>query len=244
MQEDDYILIEKYLEGTLEEGEKGLFQRRVGEDIEFAKAFTLRKSMDIFLEKEQNSHNLAEKLDRLGKEFFPTEEKVRVVPLWRRPLVMGMLAAAAIALLLMVWNPFKPATLYKQYAVHQPLSLIEKSTDFDGAAVAQTAFNEGNYEAAYQALTQYILEYPQNNKALLHLGISALEIGKTTEAIAIFSALQNGGSVYKDYGTWYLALTYLKTKDFEKAEQQLEEIPVSEKLLYGKAELLLKELGD
>lgn len=249
MEKDNYTLIEKYLNGELNETEKKDFQNRLASDPEFSEEYTLQKSMNIFLEKDRNQPALESKLASIGNDFF-LEEKIendeKVIPIHRNKnrnrWLIGLIATAAVAAILVFFNPFLEKDLYNQYASHSPISLTEKSTGSDLASKAETAFNEGEYTLAYKNLTTYLQENSDNQKAQLSLGISALEIGKTDEAISIFTKISNGSSTLKNYGTWYLGLAYVKQKDFEKAKVVLNQVSESEAMLYKKAKELLENL--
>lgn len=249
MEKDNYTLIEKYLSGELNEEEIKKFQTRLTKDAAFLEEYTLQKSMNIFLEKDRNQPALESKLVSLGNDFFKeekNEQEDNVIPISRNKnqnrWLIGLIATAAVAVLLVMFNPFQSQDLYQQYATHQPISLTEKSTGNDVATKAETTFNQKNYSLAYENITLYLQENPADQKAQLSLGISALEIGKTEEAISIFEKINSGNSALKNYGIWYLALSYLKQKDFEQAKSFLNQVPDSEKALFGKAQKLLKEL--
>ncbi len=245
MEKDNYTLIEKYLNGELNEEEIKSFQTRLKEDSAFSEEYTLQKSMNIFLEKDRNQPALESALASIGKDFFTEENKV--IPIARNKnrnrWLIGLIATAAVAALLVMFNPFQQQDLYNQYAAHQPIALTEKSTGNDLSTKAETAFNQKDYALAYENLTLYLQENPADPKATLALGISALEEGKTAEAISIFEKINAGSSALKNYGTWYLALSYLKEKNFEKAGATLRLIPNSEKTLFNKAQKLLKEFN-
>jgi hypothetical protein len=249
MEKNNYTLIQKYLTGKLNEEEIKSFQARLKEDATFSAEYTLQKSMNIFLEKDRNQPVLKSKLESLGKDFFletENEQEDKVIPISRNKnrnrWLIGLLATAAVAVLLVMFNPFQQNDLYQQYASHQPISLIEKSIGSDLATKAETAFNQKDYALAYENITIYLQENPVDQKAQLALGISALEFGKTEEAISIFEKISTGNSALKNYGTWYLALSCLKQKDFEKTKTFLNQIPNSEKTIFKKVQNLLKDL--
>ncbi len=249
MKNDNYILIKKYLEGELSEEEVMNFKTRLKEDAAFSEEYTLQKSMNIFLERYQNQPQLKYKLESIGKDFFTegkNEKEDKVIPITRNKnrnrWLIGLIATAAIAAILVMFNPFQQQDLYNQYASHQPISLTEKSTGSDAGTNAEQTFNQKNYALAYENLTIYLQENPEDQKAQLALGISALESGKTEEAISIFETINAGSSALKNYGTWYLALSYLKQKDFEKAKAWSRQVPDSDKVLFEKAQNLLGDL--
>lgn len=250
MEKDNYTIIEKYLNGELNEEEVNNFKKRLEEDAAFADEYNLQKSMNIFLEKKNNQPALEATLNTLGNDFFQEESNSRsekVIPInktkSRNRWIIGLVASAAIAAILIMFNPFQSSDLYQQYASHQSISLTEKSTDNKFATKAETAFNQQNYSLAYQNLTSYLQENPEDQKAKLAFGISALEIGKINEAQATFNEIKSGNSALKNYGTWYLALSYLKQKDFVATKNLLNQIPPSEKELFNKSQTLINELN-
>lgn len=243
MENNDNTLIEKYFDGGLGKEEKAAFQNRLKKDASFKEAYDLRKSMAIFLEKESHQPILQTQFEQFGEEFFVEKKEAKVVPFYRKPLWIGLAASAAIiALILIVWNPFQAQNLYQQYAIHQPVALVEKSSAATIAAQAEMNFNQKHYEQAYRDLTAYLQQEKENPRAQLALGISALEIGKIEEATTIFTRLHQGSSLLKNSGTWYLALTYLKQEKFESSKQLLKQIPSSDTFLYSKAQELVSKI--
>ncbi len=243
MKEEDYKKIDQYLQGELPKEENALFQSRLSEDQEFAAAFEIRQQMTNYLQASLQQPALEAKMEEFGKQYFkestPSSGKRVKMPFLR----IGLAIAAAIALLLMVWNPFNSVNLYTQYAAaHPPLALVEKNAATNLAQKAEQAYANKEYENAYIALSEIIQTEPNNVQASLALGISALESGRINEAQSIFNNLANGSSILKSYGQWYLALSYLKTDENEKAKSILETLDNNEPALKKKATELLKKL--
>jgi len=226
MAQDNYTLVEKYLSNQLSEEERKAFREQLQTDNALREEYDLQKSMNIFLEKDRNQAALQNQFNQLGKEFFQEKkEEAKVVPMNRNRnrFLIGILSAAAVGLLLFFFNPLQSGSMYDQ-------------------TKAEAAFNEKNYSSAYELLTTYLQNNPGESKAQLALGISALETGKTSRAVDIFTQLKNGNSALKDYGTWYLGLTYLKEKDMEKAKSFFEQVPQSQKKLYEDAQEILGKM--
>lgn len=248
MENEDDLLIQKYLNGALEEPEKQAFQERLKVDTAFKEVFTFRKSVDIFFKKETGLPVLEAQFETFGKEFFvesATEQqtKAKVIPMYKKPIWIALGAvAASIALILLLYIPSLHKDLYQQYAVHQSINLVEKSDTTTSIAQAESYFNKGNYDQAYPSLKEYLQANTENQRAQLALGISALELGKQEEAISIFTTIHEGTSLLKASGTWYLALAYVKQKEFEKAKTLLLQIPNTDALLYQNAQALIREL--
>ena len=234
-------LIEDYLSGKLSPEEIAAVDQRLATDAAFARAFQMQKSMNAFLVRENNKKQLIPQLEELGKKHFE-KTTAKTIGINRRRIFAGLAVAASIALLIFALNQIFQQPLYDQYAIHQPLNLIEKSESAQVAAEAQEQFNNKNYKGAYQSLTTYLEQFPDDTKAILAKGIAALELDQYEDALAIFDQIHKGSTAFQSTGTWYLALTYVKQKNFEKAKEFLYQIPRSEHVLYDKAQELMKRI--
>lgn len=245
-------LIEDYLSGALSDKERADFELRLQSDPALANAFQLQKSMNAFLVKENNKDQLIPQLEALGKKHFEESDKTstatpkeaKVIGINRRRLFTGLAIAASLAFILFAVSNFFQKPLYEQYAYHEPINLIEKSENNPKAVEAQNFFNKKEYQKAAQSLTEYLREAPTDTKAILARGICSLELNQLDQAIEIFTPIHNGQTALKAFGTWYLALTYLKKENTGLTKEYLELIPSSEGGLYKKAQDLLGALED
>lgn len=242
MNENDYILIERHLQGELKEEQQLAFQARLEAEPLFASALTERQQLNDHLRAVVGEEKLQPTLATLGDKYFKEETKeakIRTLGGTRRWLY-GIAAAAAIALAIMFAGPwlFPSSGGYEQFAQHDPLSLTERGTPGGPAAAAEAAFNNGRYAAAISLLEEYLNVQSDDERAHLALGISLLETDKDDEAIKVFTAIADGGSTLAPYGNWYLALAAVKRGDNQKAEGYLKLIPRTDTYLTAKAEEL------
>lgn len=252
MKEEDDIVISRYLADELGPPELAAFETRLAAEPPLAAELQRRQQELTFLRTEAALPGLEAEMARLAGTYFRSDEeeartqvqappsapearppqgdgtkqqggaKVRSLN-WQRWLPAAGVAAA-IALVLLLWNPFADKDPYRQFAQHAPLYLTEKSSDpAPAAAAAEAAFNAANYPAAYNELTAYLRQRPDDNEARLALGIAALETNRDTEAQAIFTELANGTTTLQDDGQFYLALAYFKAGD-SRARAALEKI--------------------
>ncbi|MFK8104998.1 MAG: tetratricopeptide repeat protein [Saprospiraceae bacterium] len=249
MENKDNDLIEAYFDGRLDASQQATVELRVAKEEGFAAAFEQRKEMQTYLKNIAKQEKLEQQLDQIGQPYFQGET-AKVVPLKkekpnqsRLAMLTALVTAAAVAFLLILFNPFKQASLYEQYALHEPLNLTEKSaTDDQLAAKAEIAFNEKQYPAAVTALEAYLAQNPTAIKASLFKAIALLETGQFTESRAILTRLSKGKTALKVEAQWYLALSYLKVEEIAATRKLLAEIPESDAYWYNKAQKLLKEL--
>lgn len=245
MNEENDILISRYLATDLPPPELAAFEARLAAEPELAEELRRRKEELTFLRAAATRPDLETQMAALAAQHFSAEPdkkeartqvpaadkgqgnstgktaKVRSLN-WKRWLPAAGIAAA-VALVLLLWNPFSVAEPYRQFALYVPLNLTEKSNDKGAAAAAQEAFNAGNYEQAHTELIKYLQQQPDDNEARLAFGIAALETGRDAEARTIFAELANGTTTFRDDGQFYLALAYFKAGD-QRAKTELKKI--------------------
>lgn len=218
MNEQDYIIIEDFLEGTLAADVRAEVNNRLATDPAFAQAMADRRRLYEHLRAKAGEEALRATLGQLGERHFVAgDEPAAVVrPInHRRRWLTGLAAAAAIALLLLFGGRlFAPATgnTYEQFAQHQPLSLTERGVD-NAAAAAEAAFNAGRYAEAVDRLRTYLEVQSEDERARLALGISLLERNEDSLAVKVFNEIAAGGTSLAPYGNWYLALAAVKRGD-------------------------------
>lgn len=229
MKEEDDVLISRHLAQELDENEQTAFAARLAAEPDLARELEQRRREQTFLRTEATLPDLRQRMDALSDQYFKSHEKKartqvqeEVSPKpgatvrrlgWRR-WVPAAGIAAAVALVLVIWNPFASGDGYEQFADYAPIYLTEKSSDTaPAAAAAEAAFNAGRYAEAYRQLSAYLAQRPQDTEARLALGIAALETDRDGEAQTIFSDIASGTSALADDGRFYLALAYFKAED-------------------------------
>lgn len=247
MREEDDILISRYLAGELTMKEIQAFEDRLPRDPTLKAALRDRRQEMTFLRSEARRPDLDAKMAELAAAHFaaadtPAENapqgkkekkapEARVRPMRRRTWWAITGIAATVALVLMLWNPFTGIGQdpYRQFASYEPVYLTEKSSEVvPSAQAAETAFNGGDYAAAYNELTNYLRERPEDNEARLARGIAALETDRTDEAITTFKALAVGNTSFQTDGQFYLGLAQLKAGDLVAAKVSIQAIPIDD----------------
>lgn len=104
---------------------------------------------------------------------------------------------------------------------------------------ATRLYNSEKYEEALPLLIQIIKMEPDNVSVQFAAGIAQLETGQIEKATQTFSAIKD--PEFKEIAQWYLALTFVKQKDYENARTVLELIE-KESYNYSKAQEILQIL--
>lgn len=251
--EEQHLKIMQYLDGALEGAELKEFEQQLKTDSRLAEELAsyqeVQEGLSTAFRQEKAAKTLQSNLAAIGADYF--KEETKVVPIKsgakiRKLALRYGLAAAAIALLLLVWQPW--TTLFDQYNDPVDLYLVSKSgAEGQQLGAIEKAYRDGKFEDALQHLSSYLENTDTQEQTDLQLlkGICLLELDRASEALPVFQNIYEGNSLFAKDGTstWYLALTHLKLGDREACAQYLREIPVDPANDYSqKAQKLLKEL--
>jgi tetratricopeptide (TPR) repeat protein len=240
---DNTARIDRYLNGEMEAGEKRAFEAELATNAQLAEDLALQRDMDAFLRRKAGREALKSQLRDMSGSYFQTEKKAsKIVGIPRRRLFWAAGIAAAAALAFFVLRPLALSPSYERYAQFPQLALAEKSAGTRDWSEAETAFNEGNYAAAEPMLEAYLEAFPGDRQAQLFLGICKMELDRHEEAREIFRGFADADPSLRDYAGWYLALSFLKTKDIDSCRAALKDIPASSGF-YEEAGELLRRLG-
>lgn len=249
--DEDYILIERYLQGDLAAAELSAFENRMATDMDFSKEVQLMQSMNDFAPQKHKTDQTIEQFIAFGQKFNGTatpEPKPTtpilesadssappIIPIYKQPrLIMGAIVAAAALLLLCLLPQFTNNT-YDQYYQYRPIS-TEKNTSQPNLNQAVQFFNQEQYQKAVPALEPIATTDPSLQLAL---GISYMETNQHSKANQTFIDLIKNHPIYQNEGHWYLALNALRQKDITTCRQWLNQIDSDS--VYGKKAKQLKE---
>jgi anti-sigma-K factor RskA len=242
MQDDTYMLIERYIAGELDAQEQKAFEERIKSDADFSEKVGLYRSASEHLaarfRNEDAERILAKNLTHIAENHLPADKSDNVISLrWYHWAVAASIAIVCIVLF--TSSPNKPE--YSAYAEHAPLALTVRGENDSIKQQAEQAFNAKNYEQALLHLNQ-LLEADKNNTELqLFKGIAVMELDRAEEADAIFNTIRNSTTSYNDKALWYQGLNALKQKDYERCKTLLKELPESSED-YTKAQEIINDL--
>lgn len=254
-QDTYYETIHRYLKGELGEQERIAFEKRMDEDeqlrqdvslerkllraVELAGDQNLKRQITAVHEKLTDEGFFEQKPQTQPPSLSNTIKPKNVIPMKR------ILAIAAAVLLLTAtawWLWFSPeaispdeayAKYYKPERTHlkailadlESFGMVADTTAEDSLREALLLYDNFDYDAAIEALDNYLLNHPDDDTARLYLGLSHLNQSRYTLAAKILSPL----SIKEDFSLkneakWYLGLCYLKFDKKTKEAIQLFEI--------------------
>lgn len=215
---DRETLITQFLNNSLSDKDKKVFDTLLETDVEFAKEVAFQQSLQKVIAKEEYT-TLKTHLQSLEKSNKATGYKK-----W--------LVAASIVLLLGftgLWflNSDVSVSSQELYAQNfEPYRNVIKPIVRGGMAdtletMAFTAYETKNYDKAL-TLFDKMLEENDSEITKFYKANVLLQLDKAEEAIAIFKQNMNLKEDWKSKNSWYLAMAYLKIDDVENAKKQLE----------------------
>lgn len=240
MNEERYLLFDKYLQGELTIEERNSFEKEVSENPEFAAEFRTFKEVMVELQNKfghvQEREAFKENLSDISDKHF-NKNKPKVIKL--NPWYYAAAASAAILFGLFFFNHNSDPN-FEDFNQPEQAYFTERGDAALELKQAEDAFNSKNYKKAIP-LFETILK--ENKSAEIHYfyGIALLEENQFVKAESVFNELKSGTSVYKNKAVWNLALSKLKQKDYKASKEILLTIP-SDFEHYDKVEELLKEL--
>ncbi|WP_299898434.1 hypothetical protein [uncultured Aquimarina sp.] len=237
--------IERYLNNEMTQEEVAAFLNKIDTDPEAKKLLSLYQEMHIVYD--QNDWELSDKKTTNQKvqqyEQFLRSDKGKEIASsiksaeqsyfnekpFRLTKILKYVAVAAIfiaGLFLVVeynqgTNTEQLYATYKNWDELPSLTLRDQNSDL---TEIEQQFRAENYEESLLLLNTYVLNNDQevNPQLLMYKGISQLELHKNTAAIDSFTELLESNTLDADKAHWYLALSYLKNQDVEKAKTELE----------------------
>lgn len=237
-------LFEAYLDGSLTEGERIIFEERLKNESQFREEFNLFQDVHKVLTNQYSSErndfvNTLKQVDaNLSSAVISEKPKGKIIHF--KPWQYGVAASILLAIGLFLFNDFGKPT-YSDFATHQEIALVVRSETDVLPKKAETAFNSKNYKEAIIYFDELIKNSPEDAELQYYKAIALVETDNFEEAESLLNHLAKGTSVYATKAVWMSALGKLKQKDYKATKAILETIPTSSPE-YQKAQKLLKSL--
>jgi tetratricopeptide (TPR) repeat protein len=241
--QENLVIVDRYLEGSLSVQERTAFEERLMHDeilqqqvadMKLIRAGIMQASRKVALEK----------LKALEETLPPVNQS---------RLNLGYstwLQAAAVLLIGLLAYIFWPISVDEQelFATHfEPypniiMPTVRSVVENDSTVKAQAfrAYDQQDYVLAIQLFEKLSV---QDEAVLLYLGNSYLASGQPDNALLLFEKVLNNYDVFDEQAEWYVAVTYLKLEEREKAKEALQKVVARESSYKSKAQLILDKLN-
>ncbi len=240
-----YEKIEQYLLGELKGAELKDFKEQLSSNANLPAEVELYRNMmnsiSSRLQNEQREESFKHLLVKESKLHFnnTVQEKAKIIPISRKMWMFSIAAAAAI-LLLFIFIPSNETAPFEQFYIRPIAELTERSEIQPDFKEMETAFNNGDCETALPLFENY-LQTNNDAEILLFEGTCHLDQNDFGKAETAFKNISEGETIFKNTGTWYLALTYLKQDNVAACKTYLNKIP-EDASKYPEAQKLLRQL--
>lgn len=245
---EDIILIEKYLEGSLEASDKQAFEERLNSDDNLTQLLEEYTTIIAGIKFSARDNMLANFQD-IEHELQEEEQNTKVVEMVPKKNNVWYYAAASVILLCVAFflfrpgNEMAPETLAMAYFEPYPATVgaASRSSEKSEATIASAMayYESGEYDQTIDLL-EGIGKNDQVNNFYLANAYQANE--QYDQAAAIYKTLIQEGETFKEQATWNLALCHLSLNQKNKAVELLSNTSFGVRSYAIKAEKLLKEL--
>lgn len=244
MQEQDYILFDAYLSGSLDAESIQIFEDRLTSDAEFKRAFDDFQQAERFLEhqfnNEEKTKSFKENLAQISSGYFKNDTAPEPKAIRINPWYYSVAAAVVLLFGVVIAQQFSNPT-YDDFADYGTMSLTVRGSENDLQAKAEKAFNQKDYRDAEKHLSQLLQKDQDNIELQLYKAVCLVELNKYQEADALYQNISQSPSVYTSKAKWYLALSKLKQKEKAASILVLKSIPKDAED-FDSAQTLLKKL--
>jgi hypothetical protein len=208
----------KYLDGLMEPGEKLSFEQELAANPSLREATeSLRLSINA-VQLMGTRERVASIHNQMINEVSPGRRKAKVVPL-RKMMQFAIGAAAGIILSLLGYFGYKiyhlsPESLYNEsYVAYDPSSVTRGDTP--APTEIQRLYSAQDHQSVISQTKGN--EESLSPKDRLMVAIAYLETDQPEPAIKRLEQLSKEENNYKPDAEYYLALAYLKNKDYDKS---------------------------
>ena len=262
--------MDAYLEGSMNKAQSTIFEERLANDHDFKKAFQLHELTTAGIKKQGTETEFSGLFQSIDKElqqegFFETnnEKATETKPAQQSTKIKylsirNLAIAASVALILFAgWWAYQPKQVDTDvlYATHFqiPANQLSPLLDETGFVVepyyevlkeALEAYNNNDFTTAKARFERYRRAAPKDDEyyssTIFYSAITALQLEDTKTAESLLLQIEKTSFPQQIEAKWYLALTFLKLNQKDKAIAQL--LKIANPPFKQKAQFLLKEL--
>jgi len=257
MTELEYLLIEKFLDNTLSDEERKLFDQKISELKEFSEEVKFQAEVASFLHAigKSSIKNDVQQIYAKYKEEQVEPSTTKSISLYTYTTKWWMVAASigiiVVSLVVVLFLDFKKpyeTAFDDYYKPYKGLIVTRNSTMplVSDIVSGKSFYGTGNYE---KALAYFLKARPAFKERTLRKQLDLLisncylNMGDDMKALFYLNQIEReaNATFAVDSRNWYKALTYLKMGNIVNSKLILEKIKMSNSLYANDAEKLLSE---
>lgn len=217
LSQEDFELIELYLDGSLDAASMEAVLMRIRQDEMFASTVEEIKGLQFGLERAALASRLDAFHDDLSHSDKPAIGKVRSLWFWGVAASLFLVMSAGIWWMMGQKSPGEE--LYQAYFRPDPGLVTtmsgESDYEFDRGMVD---YKSGDYAQSLEFWQPLLEQAPDNDTLLYFVGLDYLQIGEIREAKKLLGqVIQNKESQFLRDANWYLGLAYVKEGQLSEA---------------------------
>ena len=225
MNEDRYILFDKYLNNELNFEEKESFENDLKSSLELQESLNIYKDLNGYLKnKFDNESSLNKFKENLEIAAVANNGKSATKIFSIKPVYYAIAACFALIFGIIFFSNNNTSPTFIDYYQQQNANFSERGDVIKILKQAQEAFNNDNYKLAASLFETILKTYPRPEIEFFY-AISLMQIDKFYESEIVFKKLIAGNSIYKNNASWNFALLKLKQKDYKSCKEILQTIP-------------------
>ena len=233
-------IIDKYLNGELEEKELFEFNKRLKTDKQLQRELKLEEELNPAIGDEDvidfRKEIIEVRKSMLNENSFKEDlsNRPKTIPIFSKNKQWYLIAASVIVLLgISIYFFFVSNSnltndqLYAQYYAPYPASISIRSDDTsinNSVTLGFIEYEKSNFGEAVIYFNSAKKADSTNIPVRFYLGIACMETGLLSEAESNFKiVIENKFNLFTEQAKWYLALTYLKSGD-DKYRPQINQL--------------------
>lgn len=236
--------IERFLDGTMKDKEKAEFEKKIASDKKLASEVALHQEINNAI-KEEDVHQFRIKIRSiLHNNSYTTNLRTRVTRFIKYPIAATILILIGLSLWQLLLNKSSLEVYNMFYKPYQTdISTRSGEQLSDKIQLSYLLYQEGDYNASFNILKNYLSENFNDQTAHFYFGMNALELQQYDLAIKeLESVAKDLSTPFSIHAQWYLAMIHLKTDQQGMAIKYLRQLAESNNFYSERAKKILKLL--
>jgi len=243
--EEEYLLIVKYLDQSLDDQEKQAFDKTWTDSVEFRQEVEQMEALTAGLKAVEKQEEITE-IKEAFREFEQEELQTSQVMISKLPIVFSIAASISILVLFTYLffpgnKPVNSQSIFNDY--YEVLPTNELMRNGDEANNGLSLYSSEKYEEAIPVLLEFS-DSSENVMIPLYLANAYLQTDRINLAIEVLKEYHSTGKNNFSYRLyrWYLGLALIKAKKLPEAQSVFNELADSKGIYKKRAIEIIKLL--